>query len=153
MSATNASQFSLVVTAIQRTERLPGGEIRGLPSGRAISGLSGLRGFPVELSEAEREFQQGRYRSSLDRVVQLETRFAAIAAQWESTTTSLIADIRRGQQLSNLEKLKALKAAQISMQRLVSPVRKSFQDLRASLEQDVVLKARGIDDDPQASDS
>lgn len=133
MTATNLSQFSLVLAAIQRTERLPGGDIRGLPNGRSIEGLRGLQGFPVEFSEAEKEFQQGRSRSALDRVIQMESRFAAISSQWESQIASLLIDIRRGEQLKNLEKLKALKSAQVSMQRLISPVRKSFQDLRTSL--------------------
>ena len=146
MSATNASQFSLVLSAIQRTKSLPGGEIRGIPNGRSIGGLQGLHGFAVEFAEAEKEFQQGRFRSALDRVIQLETRFTAIATQWESQVASLLMEIRRGDQVKNLEKLKALKSAQIGMQRLVSPTRKSFQELRTSLDQDVVMQARAIGD-------
>ena len=152
MTATNASQFSLVLAAIQRTERLPGGEIRGLPNGRSIGGLRGLHGFAVEFAEAEKEFQQQRFRTALDRVIQLETRFTAIATQWESQIASLLVDIRRGEQIKNLEKLKALKSAQIGMQRLVSPTRKSFQDLRTSLGQDVVMQARADGDSDTRGD-
>ncbi|MEM6468620.1 MAG: hypothetical protein AAF802_03565 [Planctomycetota bacterium] len=141
MSVTNASQFSLVLSAVQRTERLPGGEIRGIPNGRPVGGLRGLQGFAVEFAEAEKEFQQGRFRTALDRVVQLETRLTAVATQWESQVASLLIDIRRGDQIKNLEKLKTLKSAQVSMQRLILPTRKSFQDLRTSLQQDVVMQA------------
>lgn len=142
MSHTSSAQFSQVVAAVQRTERLPGGEIRGLPSGRAIGGLTGLQQFPVELAEAERDWRQGRFRSAMDRIKQLETRFNAIAARWHSATGSLITSIRQGRELKNLEKLKELKAAEINMQRLIAPAQKGLRDLVASLSQDFVLAAR-----------
>jgi len=142
VSHTSTAQFSQVVAAVQRTERLPGGEIRGLPHGRAIGGLTGLQQFPVELAEAEREWRQGRFRTAMDRVKQLETRFNAIAAQWNAGTSSLITSIRQGRELKNLEKLKHLKAAEINMQRLIAPAQKGLRDLAASISQDVVLAAR-----------
>lgn len=139
---TRTAQFSLVLAAVQRTERLPGGEIRGLPGGRAISGVAGLQTFAVQLAEAEKEYQQGRFRSAYDRVKYLEAKFNASAGQWNARVGSLVADIRQGKQLKNLEKLKDLKAAQISMQRLISPTQKAFQDLATSLDQDSMLQLR-----------
>lgn len=135
---TSAAQFSQALAAVRRTETLPGGDIRGLPNGRVISGLKGLHTFAVDLAEAEKECQQGRFRAALDRVRQLETRFLTIATQWDLATGSLIADVRCGKQIKNLEKLKDLKAAQMNMQRLVSPAQKVLQDLATSLDQDAI---------------
>lgn len=146
MKRTTNAHFSQVLSAVQRTERLPGGDIRGLPNGRVIGGLRGLQMVTVELAEAERECQQGRFLLALDRVKQLENRFTGIATQWQSMVGSLVSNIRQGKQLKNLEKLKDLKAAQANMQRLVSPARKALQDLATSLDQDAVLKARDSTD-------
>lgn len=142
MKHTSTTQFSQVLAAVQRTERLPGGEIRGLPNGRVIGGLSGLHLFAVELAEAERDCRQGRFRSAMDRVRQLETRFHAMAAQWNSVTGSLITSSRQGKELKNLEKLKDLKAAEINMQRLITPAQKGLRDLAASISQDFLLSVR-----------
>ena len=142
MKRTNLSHFSHVLAAVQRTLRLPGGEIRGLPNGKSIDGLQGLHNFPLDLSEAQKEFQAGRIRSSLDRTKQLEIHFHAVANRWDSSIYALINDIRQGKQLKNLEKLKELKAAQLRMQQLVSPARKAFQDLVTALDHDATNKSR-----------
>lgn len=150
MRQTSAAQFSQVLAAVQRTERLAGGDIRGLPNGRVIGGLSGLHMFSVELAEAAKECRQERFQTALDRVKQLETRFNAIAAQWNSVTGSLITSIRQGRELKNLERLKDLKAAQINMQRLIAPAQKALQDLSASISQDFVSNAREFTNDVSA---
>ncbi|MCG8651982.1 MAG: hypothetical protein MI861_19230 [Pirellulales bacterium] len=156
MRKTSTAQFSLVLATVQRAERLPGGDIRGLPNGQVVGGLKGLHSFAVELAEAEKECQQGRLRSARDRVKQLENRFISAVNHWNSVVGSLIANIRQGKHLKNLEKLKDLKAAQLNMQRLVSPAQKALQDLVTTLDHDTILKARGSTDnavDPKENDS
>ncbi|MEM6688626.1 MAG: hypothetical protein AAF664_04310 [Planctomycetota bacterium] len=142
MSQTNHGHFSNALAAVQRTERLPGGDVRGLPNGRVIGGLNGLQSFVNEFSEAEKEFQQGRVHSALDRVKQIEARFHASADHWNAIVGTLLNDIRQGKQLKNLEKLNHLKSAQVNMQRLISTARKSLQDLSTMLNQDAVNAAR-----------
>ena len=151
MKRTDSSSFSHVLAAVQRTERLPGGDIRGLPNGQVLGGLKGLQSIHVDLAEAESDCRQERFRDAQDRVKKLEVQFVSASARWESFTVSLIANIRQGKQLQNLEKLKALKAAQINMQRLVATAQKAFQDLVTSLDHDAILKARGLIDQPRES--
>lgn len=152
MPRTNVSHFSHVLAAIQRTTKIPGGEVRGLPNGRSISGLQGTQSFANELSEAQREFEQHRVRAAVERVKQMEIQFNVLAGRWDASVGALIADIRQGKQLKNLEKLKELKAAQVRMQQLFSPVRKAFQDLVTALDHDAIAQAREYSDDDTCSD-
>lgn len=142
MKRTEVSHFSHVLGAVQRTGRLPGGSVRGLPNGRSVDGLHGFHSFALEISEAQREWQLGRARSAHERIKQLEFQFNGIAGRWDSSVSSLISDIRQGKQLKNLEKLKELKAAQIKMQQLISNARKAFQDLVTALDHDAIAKVR-----------
>ncbi len=142
MRRTDASHFSHVLSAVQRTTSLPGGEIRGLPNGRSVDGLKGIQPFALELSEAQKEFEQGRLRSALDRVKQLEVQFNVLFSRWEAVVNALLDDIRQSKNIKNLDKLKDLKAAQVRMLQLVIPARKTFQDLMSALDHDAVVIAR-----------
>lgn len=142
MKRTDLSHFSHVLAGVQRTGSLPGGSIRGLPNGVVIDGLQGFHSFALEIAEAQRDLKLGRVRSALERIKQLEIQFNGIANQWDSSISALIADVRQGKQLKNLEKLKELKAARLRMQQLVSPARKAFQDLVTVLNNDAIAMSR-----------
>ena len=142
MKRKDASHFSHVLAAVQRTGSLPGGAIRGLPNGNNIDGLQGIHTFALQIADSQKEFQLGRVRSALEQIKQLEVHFDCIANRWNSSISSLISDIRQGKQLKNLEKLKELKAGQIRMQQLVSSAPKAFQDLVSALDHDAIAKGR-----------
>ncbi|KLU02819.1 hypothetical protein RISK_005115 [Rhodopirellula islandica] len=126
-------QFALVLATVRRTQSLPGGQIRGLPNGRVVSGLTGFHLFACRLAEAEKEDQQGRTHQSLDQVNQLRNEFSVTASRWQSLVGGLLQSIRSGQDVKNLERLKRMKAAQVEMGRLIDAAQKAFKDLIANL--------------------
>ena len=67
--------FSNVATSIQRTSNLPGGGVSGLPGGVVIRGLQGVGSFAADIQDAQKEFERGRARTSLERVRQLDSLF------------------------------------------------------------------------------
>ncbi|WP_233215505.1 hypothetical protein [Rhodopirellula bahusiensis] len=126
-------QFALVLATVRRTQSLPGGEIRGLPNGRVVSGLKGFHQFASRLAEAEKEDQQGRPRAALDQVHQLKNEFSVIASRWQSMVAGLLQGIRTGRDVQNLERLKRMKSAQLQMGMLIDTAQKAFKDLIANL--------------------
>ncbi|MCM2373132.1 hypothetical protein [Aporhodopirellula aestuarii] len=126
--------FSNVSTAIQRTAHLTGGAVRGLPGGNVIEGLKGINSFNSEMAEAQKEFNQGRPQSALQRVRQMEMTFNGIAGRWNSMVGSIITSARQGKTNLSLQKLNEVKNAQAKMQQLTGPVTKTFRDLISALD-------------------
>ena len=145
-----SSHFANVIGAVQRTGSLTGGAVRGLPNGVVIGGLTGINSFPSAISEAQKEFQLGRPRTSLERIRQLETSFNGLVGRWNSTVMSLIAGAKQGRQGIPLQKLNEVKNAQTRMQQLTGPVSKAFRDLVTALEQEITMdghESAGTKDD------
>ena len=136
------AHFSNVIGAIQRTSSLTGGAVRGLPSGVVIDGLPGVASFASAISEAQKEFQLGRVRSSLERIRQLETSFNGIVGRWNSTAMTVISSARQGRQGIPLAKLNEVKNAQTRMQQLIRPAEKAFRDLVTALEHEITMEGR-----------
>lgn len=134
--------YSIALATLKRTEQLPGGEVRGLPGGKVIRGFTGLHRITLDLAEAEKEDQQGRVRSALDRVQQISQRFDAQASRWESELASLLRDVRCGKDLKHLDKLKRLKSLQTEMRRLISAAQKALKDLKTALHNEVIPEQR-----------
>lgn len=140
----DVSHFSNVVGAVQRTASLTGGAVRGLPGGVVIDGLMGINSFAAGISEAQKEFQLGRTRTSLDRIKQLENQFNGISGRWSSTVMSVIANARQGRQAIPQQKLNEVKNAQTRMQQLIGPATKAFRDLVTALEHEVTMEGREV---------
>lgn len=153
MLRVDPSLFANVVSSVQRTGSLTGGAVRGLPGGAVLDGLQGVNSFGADLAEAQKEFELGRVRSSLERVKQVEIQFNGIAGRWNSMAASVLSSARQGHQKVSLQKLNEVKAAQSKMQQLMGPATKSFRDLVAALEHAVTMDGRSdVDDqdtDPQ----
>lgn len=137
-----SSHFSNVIGAVQRTGSLTGGAVRGLPNGIVVGGLVGIGSFASSLGDAQKEFQLGRPRASLERIRQLENEFNGIASRWNSTVMSVIANARQGRQGVPAQKLNEVKNAQTRMQQLTGPVSKAFRDLVTALEYEVTMEGR-----------
>ncbi len=134
MLQVDPSLFSNVVVNVQRTARLTGGAVRGLPGGVVIDGLQGVSSFGSDIAEAQKEFELGRVRSALDRVRQIEIQFNGIAGRWSSTVGTVISTARQGRQQLPIQKLNEVKNAQAKMQQLTGPASKAFRDLISALE-------------------
>lgn len=147
MLRVDSSLFSNVITSVQRTGNLTGGAIRGLPNGAVIEGLKGINSFGSDVAEAQKEFEMGRLRPCLERIKQLQTRFAGIEGRWNSTVGGVISSARQGRQQLPQQKLNEIKSAQTKMRQLIGPANKSFQDLVAALELAVTLEGRQEDED------
>ncbi|EMI55263.1 hypothetical protein [Rhodopirellula sallentina] len=150
--------FSNVSTAIQRTANLTGGAVRGLPNGIVIEGLKGINSFNSEMAEAQKEFNQGRVQSSLQRVRQMEMTFNGIAGRWNSTVGSIVTSARQGKNNLSIQKLNEVKNAQAKMQQLTGPVTKTFRDLITALDhavsnEDDKSDAQHTIDSPPQSDA
>ncbi|EMI42840.1 hypothetical protein [Rhodopirellula sp. SWK7] len=144
--------FSNVSTAIQRTANLTGGAVRGLPGGNVIEGLKGINSFNSELAEAQKEFNQGRAQSSLQRVRQMEMTFNGISGRWNSMVGSIIASARQGKMNLSLQKLNEVKNAQAKMQQLTGPVNKTFRDLISALDHAVSNEGHASDGETTSDD-
>jgi hypothetical protein len=149
MIQVDASHFSNVIGAVQRTASLTGGAVQGLPNGLVIGGLTGINSFSSGISEAQKEFQRGRIPTSLERIRQIETQFNGIAGRWSSTVLSLIASAKQGRQQISLQKLNEVKNAQTRMQQLAGPASKAFRDLVTALEHAVARQVHEAVDAPR----
>lgn len=147
MQQVDPSHFTNVILAVQRTARLTGGAVRGLPGGLVIDGLQGVSSFGSDIAEAQKEFELGRIQSSLTRVRQIEMQFQGIAGRWGSTVTTIIATAKQGRQQLPAQKLNEVKAAQGKMQQLISPAEKAFRDLVSALEHAVSSEGHHGDDE------
>lgn len=136
----DVSHFSNVIGAVQRTSSLTGGAVRGLPGGVVIDGLQGVSSFAASISEAQKEYQLGRTRTSLERIKQLENQFNGLSGSWNSTVMSVISGARQGRQAIPQQKLNEVKNAQTRMQQLMGPVNKSFRDLVTALEHEITME-------------
>lgn len=134
MLQVDASLFANVSTTLQRTRSLTGGAVRGLPNGVVLEGLHGVSGFGSDITEAQKEFELGRVRSSLERIKQIEMQFNGIAGRWNSTASGILSSARQGQQKVSIQKLNEVKAAQTKMQQLTNPAIKALRDLVSALE-------------------
>ncbi len=144
------SLFSNVITTVQRTSSLTGGQVHGLPGGVVIGGLQGVSSFSSDVADAQKEFQLGRTRTALDRIRQIEAQFQGISGRWHSQINSLISSAKQGRQRLSIQKLNEVKNAQTKMQQLTGPAGKAFQDLVAALEHAVSMEGR--DKEPDASE-
>ncbi len=152
MLRVDPSLFSNVITAVQRTGSLTGGSVRGLPNGVVIEGLKGINSFGSDVSEAQKEFQLGRVRSSLERIKQIESLFNGIAGRWNASVGSVISSARHGRQQLSIQKLNEVKSAQTKMQQLTGPASKAFQDLVSALEHAVAMEGRTQAEERQAEE-
>ena len=134
--------FSNVISAVQRTSNLPGGGVNGLPNGVVIRGLQGVGGFGSDIQDAQKEFEKGRIRTSLERVRQLDSQFQSIVGRWNSSVNSVLSSARAGAQQISIHKLNEVKSAQSKMQSLARPASKSLQDLVTALELAVANEGR-----------
>ena len=141
MRTVDTSLFSNVVIAAQRTSRLPGGAVRGLPGGLVIDGIQGATSFAGDIAEAQKEFERGRVHTALDRVRQVETQFNGLSGRWSSTIQNAVSTARQGRQSMPLQKLNEIKAAQSKMQPLIGTAVKAFRDLTSSLETEIARSA------------
>ncbi len=146
MLQVDPSLFSNVVLTVQRTARLTGGAVRGLPNGVVIDGLQGVSSFGSDIAEAQKEFELGRVRSALDRVRQIEVQFNGITGRWSSTVGTVISTARQGRQQLPIQKLNEVKNAQAKMQQLTGPASKAFRDLISALEHAVSSEGHATDD-------
>jgi len=126
MIQVDPSHFSNVITAVQRTGRLPGGAVRGLPNGVVIDGIQGIGSFASDIADAQKEFQLGRTQTALERVKQLATQFNGLAGRWDSTVGSLITSARQGTGQLSGQKLNEAKNAQAKMRQLTGPASKAL---------------------------
>lgn len=150
------SHFSNVIGAVQRTASLTGGAVRGLPGGVVVGGLVGVNSFAASISDAQKEYQLGRSRTSLERIRQLENEFNGIVSRWNSTVMSLIANARHGRQGLPIQKLNEIKNAQTRMQQMTGPANKAFRDLLTALEFEITMEGHEPlpgDDDEDSEDS
>lgn len=152
MLRVDPSLFSNVITAVQRTGSLTGGSVRGLPNGVVIEGLKGINSFGSDISEAQKEFQLGRVRSSLERIKQIESLFNGISGRWNASVGSVISSARHGRQQLSIQKLNEVKSAQTKMQQLTGPASKAFQDLVSALEHAVAMEGRTQAEERQAAE-
>ena len=141
MLQVDPSLFANVILAVQRTSRLPGGSVSGLPNGVVIDGLQGVSSFGSDISEAQKDFEKGRIQQSLARVRQIESQFSGISGRWSSTVVGLISTAKQGRQQLPMQKLNEVKNAQSKMVQLTSPVEKAFRDLVSALEHAVTVEA------------
>ena len=157
MIQVDRSLFSNVISSVQRTSNLPGGGVNGLPNGIIIRGLEGVSSFGSDIQDAQKEFEKGRVRSSLERVRQLDTLFQGIVGRWNSTVNTLLSSARTGTQQISIQKLNEVKQAQTKMQQLTRPASKALQDLVTALELALTNEGRKeivpSDDDEKESDS
>ena len=145
--------FSNVISAVQRTSNLPGGGVNGLPNGVVIRGLQGVGGFGSDIQDAQKEFEKGRIRTSLERVRQLDSQFQSIVGRWNSSVNTVLSSARTGAQQISIHKLNEVKSAQTKMQSLARPASKSLQDLVTALELAVANEGRTDTADDPDSDS
>ena len=145
--------FSNVISAVQRTSNLPGGGVNGLPNGVVIRGLQGVGGFGSDIQDAQKEFEKGRIRTSLERVRQLDSQFQSIVGRWNSSVNSVLSSARTGAQQISIHKLNEVKSAQTKMQSLARPASKSLQDLVTALELAVANEGRTDTADDSDSDA
>lgn len=148
----DVSHFSNVVGAVQRTASLTGGAVRGLPGGVVIDGLPGVSSFASSISEAQKEFQLGRTRTSLERIKQLENQFNGLSGRWNATVMSVISGARQGRQAIPQQKLNEVKNAQTRMQQLMGPANKAFRDLVTALEHEITMEGYDSKDDESESE-
>lgn len=141
--------FANVILAVQRTGRLTGGAVRGLPGGTVLDGLQGVGSYASDVTEAQKEFELGRIRTSLERIKQIETQFNGIAGRWQSTAGSIISSARQGRDQLPMQKLNEVKNAQSKMQQMTGPAVKSFRDLVTALEHAVSTEGQ-IDENQEA---
>ena len=137
MQHVDPSLFSNVVAAVQRTNSLPGGAVRGLPGGMVIEGLQGASAFGSDIAEAKKELELGRVHAALARVRQVEAQFSGMAGRWSGNVSSIISSTQQGKQKLPLQKLNEAKNAQAKMQQLLGPATKAFRDLTSALDQAV----------------
>ncbi len=144
----DSSLFSNVILTVQRTSRLAGGAIQGLPGGVVIDGLQGVNSFGSDIAEAQKEFEMGRTQSCLARVKQIEMQFSGISGRWSSTVGNIISTAKQGNQKLSIQKLNEVKNAQTKMQAMTSPAHKAFRDLIMALESAVSVSSHKNDSDP-----
>ena len=144
--------FSNVISAVQRTANLPGGGVRGIPGGVVIKGLDGVASFGADIQEAQKEYEKGRIRTSLERVRQLDAQFQGISSRWESTANNVLSSARSGTDQIPMQKLNEVKNAQTKMAQLTRPAAKAFQDLVTALETAVANEGREQADEEAEAD-
>jgi len=153
MISVEPALFSNIIITVQRTNSLAGGSVSGLPNGVVIEGLKGVSSFGSDIAEAQKEYELGRIRSSLDRIRQIETQFNGIAGRWSAQVNQVVSSARQGRQQLSIQKLNEVKNAQTKMQQLAGPASKSFQDLVCALEHAVSSEGRENTNDTTLSDT
>lgn len=135
--------FLNVITSVQRTANLRGGEIQGLPNAQVIRGLSGVGSIPSAINEAKVSAEQNDFKKALDTVRLQSNAFESIVSRWVADVSRIASQGRMpGRNQMSMQKIQEVTSARTNMQQATSPASRAFQNLIQALEQAYTIQSR-----------